>query len=75
MPILDKTAPRGKVLGIDADPDQIKNLKLKIRNFEKRIILVCDNFVNLIEIVKQNKIGKISGILFDLGMSSWHLEE
>lgn len=75
MAILEKTAPRGKILGIDADPERIKNLKFKIRNFEKRIVLVCDNFANLTEIVKQNRVGKISGILFDLGYSSWHLEE
>jgi len=73
--ILEKTAPKGKVLGIDADPEIIRNLKLEIRNLEKRIIPVCDNFANLKEIIKQTKFGQVSGILFDLGMSSWQLEE
>lgn len=30
--ILEKNAPKGKVLGIDRDEEQIKNLKLKIKN-------------------------------------------
>lgn len=73
--ILEKTGPRGKLLGIDADSNQIENCKLKIKNFKKRVVLVSDNFVNLKEIVKRTKFGQISGIIFDLGMSSWHIEE
>jgi len=75
--ILEKIEPNGKILGIDFDPEIIKNLKLKIQGLKlnQRIILVCDNFVNLKEIIKKERLGPISGILFDLGMSSWHLEE
>ena len=40
-----------------------------------RLILVNDSYTNLKKIVKKYKFGPISGILFDLGMSSWHLEE
>ncbi|GAI10311.1 unnamed protein product, partial [marine sediment metagenome] len=36
---------------------------------------VCDNFANLKEIVKRERFLAVSGILFDLGMSSWHLTE
>ena len=74
LAILEKNGPKGKVLGIDADPEIIRNLKLEIRNFKKRIILVCDNFANLAEIAKSQRFKSVSGILFDLGMSSWHLE-
>ena len=75
LAILEKTQPDGKLLGIDADPNQIENCKLKIENFKKRIILVADNFANLKTIVKRERFGSIRGILFDLGLSSWHLEE
>jgi len=75
LAILDKIQPNGKLLGIDWDKEIIKNLKLKIKNFEKRIVLVSDNFANLEEIVKHTKFSSAEGILFDLGMSSWHLEE
>ena len=75
LAILEKNGPNGKVLGIDQDQEIIQCLKRKIKHFEERLILVCDNFVNLEEIVKKQNFKKISGILFDLGMSSWHLEE
>lgn len=76
LAILEKTAPKGKILGIDQDPGIIKNLKpdVKYLLLEKRLILACDNFVNLKEIIVKQRFKNISGILFDLGMSSWHLE-
>jgi len=43
--------------------------------WRKRTILVNDNFVNLKRIVKEKEFGPVSGILFDLGVSSWHPEE
>ena len=77
LAILEKNAPKGKVLGIDQDTENIKKLEARFKNHEagKRIILTCDNFANLKEIVSREKISSVSGILFDLGMSSWHLDE
>jgi len=69
LAILEKTAPNGRILGIDWNEEVIKNTKYK-----NRIIPACDNFVNLKEITVKQKFKNISGILFDLGMSSWHLE-
>ena len=75
--ILERNSPKGKVLGIDWSPKLIKKLELKVTsyNLQKRLILVCDNFTNLEEIVKKYNFGSVYGILFDLGMSSWHLEK
>lgn len=77
LAILEKIKPKGKVLGIDWDPEIIKCLRAELKQglLKKRLILVCDNFVNLKEIVKKYKFKPLSGILFDLGMSSWHLKE
>jgi len=75
--ILGKNGPKGKVLGIDADPEMIKNLISRISNIEqrRRLIPVCGSFADLKEITKKENFKKVSGILLDLGMSSWHLEE
>jgi len=75
LAILERTSPNGKLLGIDWNPEIIENCKLKIENFKKRTTFVCDNFINLKEIVKRERLLAVSGILFDLGMSSWHLTE
>jgi len=64
--ILEMIAPRGKILGIDYQ------LRLKPR---ERLILAEGNFADLKSIVEKYKFRPVSGILFDLGFSSWHLEE
>jgi len=71
--ILEKNGPQGRVLGIDWDKEVISQLKSQTTKFKDRLILVNDSFTNLKEIAK--KFHSISGVLFDLGMSSWHLEE
>src|SRR3989339_977446 len=72
--LLQKTAPRGRVLGIDWTQEAIQGIKTYQKDMPN-LILICDNFANLAEIVKQNKFNKVKGILLDLGYSSWHLEE
>lgn len=73
--ILQKTDPDGNLLGIDRDIRQIESCRILTKNFEKRIILANDSYANLKDIVARNNFSKVRGILFDLGMSSWHLEE
>jgi len=68
--ILEKNKPNGKVLGIEIDPEILEKFK-----FQDRLILVNDSYVNLKNIIEKYNFGPIKGILFDLGMSSWHLEE
>ncbi len=70
--ILGKIKPNGETLGIEIDPEIYQELKSK--NLE-RLILVNDSYTNLKKIIEKYKFGLVSGILFDLGMSSWHLEE
>lgn len=70
--ILEKNGPQGKVLGIELDLNLYQGL---LERKIDRLVLANDSFLNIKEIVRKNKIGPVSGILFDLGFSSWHLEE
>jgi len=77
LAILEKTAPKGKILGIDWDQEMIKSLKSKVESLKlsRRLILVNDSFVNLKKIVEKENFKDVDGILLDLGLSSWHLEK
>ena len=70
LEILQRIAPRGRLLGIDWTQEAIRNFKKTLQ-----LILVCDNFAHLSEILKQQKFGRVKGILLDLGYSIWHLTE
>ncbi len=67
--ILEKY-PDAKVLGIEYDPVLFKSLQLN----DDRLIKINDSYVNLKTIVEKYDF-KPDGILFDLGLSSWHYEE
>ncbi len=69
--ILEKNKPYGKVLAIEIDPDLFQ--KNNIQN--ERLILVNDSYANIEDILRENSFGPVDGILFDLGMSSWHIKE
>lgn len=68
--ILEATAPNGKLLAIDADPESLLRAKQFLYPFADRITFVRGNFSELEQIVAENKIGEIHSILIDLGWSS-----
>jgi len=72
--ILEKNKPKGKVLGIEIDPELYQKTKSYMAEFPNRLILINDSYANLEKIVKKNDFKPVHGILFDLGMCSWHLE-
>ena len=74
LAILKKNGPNGKLLGIEIDSGVYENLKKNMAEMVKRVVLVNDSYINLEKIVKENDFKPVHGILFDLGMCSWHLE-
>lgn len=73
--ILEAIAPFGKLVGIDADAQQITHARRAAEKFNERIILVNDSYANLKEIVQRVRVHPVDGILLDLGYSSWHVDE
>ena len=72
--ILEKIAPGGKVLGIDADPESLIRAKQFLYSFGERVIFVRNNFKNLKKIISENDF-KPSVILMDLGWSTPQFKE
>jgi len=70
--ILKGNGPLGKVLGIEIDKEIFEKIeKEKI----ERLVPVNDSYVNIRKAATENGFDKISGILFDIGMSSYHVDE
>lgn len=69
LAILAQVSPNGRVLGIDWDPQAVKQAPKN-----KNLILVRGNYRDLANIIHDSSIDKISGILLDLGLSSDQLD-
>lgn len=63
----------GRLFCIDQDPDAVKVLREKFGG-DKRVDIVQNNFVNIKKILTSFDIDKIDGILLDLGVSSFQLD-
>jgi 16S rRNA (cytosine1402-N4)-methyltransferase len=62
------------IIGIDRDPEAIEAAKENLKGFEE-IVFVNDNFVNLRDILDRLGVKIVDGILMDLGVSTYQLEE
>lgn len=71
--ILKHNSPKGLLLGIDRDPEALAAAKDTLREFGDRAILVNDTFNHINNIVYDNGLSTISGVLLDLGVSSHQL--
>ena len=73
--ILDTTTNNARIYGIDKDIDAIEFNQNELTN-EKRFTLKHGCFSSLDEYAKSwNVFGSVNGILFDLGVSSVHLDD
>ena len=70
-----KRLTSGKLICIDKDTDALTKAKQVLKEHAKKIVFVNDNFANLDNILAELKIEKVDGILADLGVSSYQLDE
>lgn len=73
--ILERILPGGRLIGIDRDEESLRVCRQRLRDFSDSCEFVQGNFVDIDMILKSLEIKKIDGILFDLGISSFQLED
>lgn len=62
-----------RLISVDRDPDAVKVLKSRLGQFDN-VTVVHDNFSNIKAILSSLNIDKIDGLLLDLGVSSFQLD-
>jgi 16S rRNA (cytosine1402-N4)-methyltransferase len=71
--ILEKLSPRGRLIGIDQDVEAISAAKKRLEKYDN-VTYVNDNFRNIKSILDTLGIEKVDGVLADLGVSSYQLD-
>jgi 16S rRNA (cytosine1402-N4)-methyltransferase len=70
-----RASPQNRVIGIDWDQEILERARERLAEYTKRVTLVHDNFVHLPQILHGLEIEEVDGLLCDLGVSSFHLQE
>lgn len=75
--LLKKVAPAGRVLAIDLDPAARDNFKKQLagKSYAKNAVVAAGNFRDLDRILANKKFRDISGIVADIGLSSYQLDQ
>lgn len=73
LQIVKKLTSGGKLIAIDKDLDAIEVSKERLKDFDN-VIFVHDDYKNLPDILDSLGIDKVDGILLDLGVSSYQLD-
>ena len=70
--ILERSAPDGRVLGIDTDEQALQRVRAQFSDFvdSGRLVLVHGNFADMGSIAIENGFTSVQGVLLDLGFSS-----
>lgn len=72
--ILKKLDKNGLLLGTDKDDDALRISTERLSKIGKNFVLTKSDFKNFSNVLKQNGIEKVDGILLDLGVSSYQLD-
>ena len=71
--ILEKLSNEGRLVLLDRDPDAVEHLYNKFKN-RSNVLIIKDNFVNIYNVLYKIRVNSVYGILFDLGVSSYQLD-
>jgi len=73
--LLEFAGAGARIIGIDRDQDAISTAKQELRHFSDNVTFVHGKFSDLQDIVMSLNVAQVDGILFDLGVSSYQLDE
>jgi 16S rRNA (cytosine1402-N4)-methyltransferase len=72
--IIKRILPDGKLIGIDRDAESLEVARERLSDYRQYCEFVHDNFCDIEAILNQLGVTKVDGVLFDLGISSFQLD-
>lgn len=72
--IVKRLADGGRLIAVDRDEDALKASSERLKNFKDKVTFVHDDYKNLCARLDELGVDKVDGILLDLGVSSYQLD-
>ncbi len=73
--ILERSAPDGRLLAVDTDPNALAIARQRLAEFQDRVVFVQGKHRELKRIAEEAGFGECQGVLLDLGVSSLQLDD
>lgn len=73
--VCKRLSSKGKFIGIDQDEDAIKAATRRLMEFEDKVQIIRSNYCDMREALETVGICKVDGIVLDLGVSSYQLDD
>ncbi len=73
--LLEASSPTGRLLGLDADPAAVARARTALAPYGERVVLANESFARLLDVVRAEGFWPADGVLLDLGVSSYQLEQ
>lgn len=70
-----KRLKEGRLIGIDQDADAIAAATKRLSEFSDRVEIVKNNYRNMPDVLRERGIEAVDGIVLDLGVSSFQIDE
>ncbi len=69
-----KLSEKGRLIGIDQDEEAVAAAGKRLEVFGDRVTIIRDNYCNARNVLRKIGIEKVDGIVLDLGVSSYQLD-
>lgn len=73
--ILAASAPDGRLLGLDRDPQAVTRATARLESYGERAVLLRASYVELGTLARERGFFPVEGVLFDLGFSSLQIAD
>jgi 16S rRNA (cytosine1402-N4)-methyltransferase len=72
--ILDASAPDGRVVAVDRDPEAVSATRARLAAYGERALVIHGAYAELGEVLREQGCARVDGLIADLGVSSPQLD-
>ncbi len=74
LEICKRLGPHGRLIGIDQDMDAIRAAGERLKDYADKVTIVHSNYQDIDSVLRELSVSGVDGIVLDLGVSSYQLD-